>query len=516
MRTWPFLEAPLHVTWPTGIHLALFLAFLALGAASLVYAFAWKAQARPALLLHVAGGLLTLLAGDLITLLIGWELLSFSAFFLIASGGGTRAPRAAWRYLVFQIVAAAALFAGAAVQADASGSLAVTVADPAAQPLLLLAIAIKTAVIPLHGWLVDGYPAAPPALAPLLSVFATKVGVYTAARLLNLPPVSLLGGLMAVGGVLGALGQRTGRRLLSYHIVSQVGFMLAGVGLATGAGIAAGTFHAINNLAYKALLFMVIGAVIRQTGHDRLDGLGGLARQMPFTFAAGVIASASIAGLPPFNGFASKELLKSALGEGPVAWLLVAATVGTGLSFIKFIALVFLGRGRAEGIAPPRDPPPGMAVPMALLAAACLVLGLWPSLAVRGVAHAYYRPAAIGYAVFPLLGSAALWLAFRVRLAHLRLPAPWPAVRRIARQAARRTRARARAVHEMGWQATLAVALAAWLALALLFVGGDEDAPHGDGVHRLDEPLAQGPVLEHPRDLGQEPDVRARPRLRRE
>ncbi len=473
MRTWPYMEAPLQVAWPIGIHLALFLAFAGLGAACLAYAFAWKASARPAMILHVAGGLVTLLAGDLVTLLIGWELLSFSAFFLIASAGGRQAPRAAWRYLVFQIVAAGALFAGMAVQADASGSLAVTVADPAAQPLLLLAVAIKTAVIPLHGWLVDGYPAAPPALAPLLSVFATKVGVYTAARLMDLPPLSLLGGLMAVGGVLGALGQRSGRRLLSYHIVSQVGYMLAGVGLATEAGITAGIFHAVNHIVYKALLFMVMGAVILRVGHDRLDGLGGLARRMPFTFAAGVIASASIAGLPPFNGYASKELLKTALGPGPVMWLLTAATVGTGLSFIKFIALVFLGHGRAENADPPRDPPLRMAVPMALLAAACLVTGLWPALVVRGVAHAFYGPEALGAALWPLAGSAALWFAFRARLALLRLPTELPALRRIARQTARRMRAGAGAAHAIGWQTAFGLALAAGVALTLLFARGD-------------------------------------------
>lgn len=412
----PYLDLTLTLRPPGGVSWVLLLTFIGMGALGLIYALPVRNRRMYMVMgAHAVGGVLVLLAEDLITLLAGWEVLTFTAFFLIvgrlrpsraagksapgtgksggaaggsggaADGAGTGtgksaaaagassqggasglgsvssrgievrpaalgpqpgAPRAGVEYLAFQITAAAALFLGILIQYSQTGSLLVQTAHPAAQPVLLFAIAIKTGAMPLHFWLVDSYPKAPFAAAALLSVYSTKVGVYTAARLLSLPVTPYLGAFMALAGVAGALRQRDARRLLSFHIISQVGYMIAGVGLATELGIAAGLFHAVNHIIYKALLFMVAGAVIYRTGRTALTHLGGLYRDMPLTFLTGIVASAAIAGVPPMSGFASKELIKVAAGYGPVTTMLAIATMGTGLSFIKFMYAMFVQQPR--------------------------------------------------------------------------------------------------------------------------------------------------------------------------
>ncbi|MCG8481623.1 MAG: hypothetical protein MI724_21180, partial [Spirochaetales bacterium] len=292
----PFALAP-----PTGIEQALLGVYLLIG--GLGVALALAVRDRPlciAAAVHALSGVLSVLAHDLLTLLVAWELLTFSAFAIIRRGpgralplvhaggsrlgpargsGNERAERAAYWYLAAQICAAALFFVAIVVHAGESGSLAVAPLEAPAQPFMVSAVLVKTAMMPLHGWLIGSYTRAGFLGSFILSAYATKVGVYTAAESVvfvhgALPILSTVGAVVAVCAVLFALAQHSARRLLSYHIISQVGYMLAGVGLAgtgeAGVGITAGLFHSVNHILYKALLFLVVAVVADRVGHDDL------------------------------------------------------------------------------------------------------------------------------------------------------------------------------------------------------------------------------------------------------
>ena len=422
----PFYEFSLRLPQP-GAETALFAFFVLLGALTLLYALPDR---RPgtliAMLLHAGGGLLALTAQDLIVLLLGWETMTFTAFFLLARTGRENALSAGLRYIVIHMASATLFFIGAAVHWQATGALAVAPATPAAQPFFLAAILIKTAMIPMHAWLIDTYPKASYAGSVLFSIYTTKVGVFTAARLLRVslfdqPVLALVGATVAVLAVIGALRQRNARRLLAWHIVSQIGFMLAGVGLAVSMaggrlGVEAGLFHAVNHIVYKSALLMVAGAVCRQFGHDDLHRMGGAGRGMPVTFAVAVVASLAIVGVPPFAGYASKELLKQASQTPLIPGLLLVASVGTGLSFIKFIALIFLKKPAPGCDLPLKDPPALQRIPMLILAAFCLINGLRPGWILSGTDIDIYTPSAVIFGLIPPLAAGLIWLGIRRRV----------------------------------------------------------------------------------------------------
>lgn len=471
----PYLDGVFLFRPPAGVFAAVLVAFAVIAALGLLYAVPFSSSRGGGkgfmviLATHAAGGVLAVLAQDLLSLLVAWEMLAFSAFFAVGGNGNRAGSRVAHEYVAYQIVAAGAFFVGAAVHYRYTGSLSIEIVHPAAQPFLLGAVAIKAAAVPVHLWLVNAYPRAPVGAAPLLSVYATKVGLYTAARLLSVPVLPWIGAFMAVAGVAGALMQRSARRLLSYHIVSQLGFMFAGVGLATAAGITAGLFHAVNNMIYKALLFMVVGAVIYRTGRERIDDLGGLAGAMPITFAVGVVASASIAGMPPLAGFASKELIKTAIGHGPVTTALTVATVGTGLSFLKLMYAIFIRRPDRPYGNPPSEAPPAMLLPMGLLGTMCFVNGLFPALVVGNLPTEIYTARTVVAGLFPLAGSVLLWLAFHRRLLGGRQTSPLQArVQRYTGTIVSHARSALLLLHRANPQLYLAVVLAVWIVVVLL------------------------------------------------
>ena len=469
--------------WPApGAETALLAIFALLAALTLLYALPERKPAlRVAGLIHAAGGLIALTASDLIVLLLAWELATFSAFFILTQSGRSSALRAGLRYIVTQTAAAALFFVGAAIHWNTTGSLAVAPGASAAQPFFLAAILIKTAMMPLHVWLMDAYPRASYAGSALLSVYTTKIGVFTAARIVRVslfgqPILALIGAAVALGAVLAALRQRDARRLLSWHIVSQLGFMLAGVGLAgTGAdaeglGTEAGLFHAVNHIVYKALLLMVAGVVGQQFGHDDLFRMGGAARKMPVTFAVGVIGAAAIVGVPPFSGYASKELLKQAADSAPVVWLLVLASVGTALSFLKFISLIFLKKPAPADERPLADPCGFQLAPMLVLAALCVVFGLKPDWIASGFEGRYYTSAGLAFGLIPVGFAGAIWFFWRRRLAEeFDRPMPDHPVRWMEKVAKRLTVVLPRLRAAQGWhpQNALTAMILFWLGLAL-------------------------------------------------
>jgi multicomponent Na+:H+ antiporter subunit D len=219
-------------------------------------------------------------------------------------------------------------------------------------------------------------------------VFTTKTGVYGMYRAFPEGNVAIayMGGLMAVFGATYALFQNDMRRLLSYHIQSQVGYMVAGVGIGTALGQAGAMAHVFNHILYKALLFMTAGVIVYRTGKESLKKLGGLGREMPVTAGAFTVAALSIAGFPLFNGFVSKGIVISAshydFPAGPAAvgefhtleLLLLVGGVGTFLSFIKFGYYAFL-HGEYDGSV--ADANRGQMVAMVSVAALCVFYGIF-------------------------------------------------------------------------------------------------------------------------------------------
>ncbi|HUF92542.1 MAG TPA: Na(+)/H(+) antiporter subunit D [Candidatus Limnocylindria bacterium] len=421
-----------------------------------------------------ASALTLVLAGDWITFYAAWEILALASFALIADGGTARARGAAYRYLLVHVAGGACLLGGIVWHVGAGGGLLVQ-AVPAGGSgmLILIAFLVNAAVPPLHAWLTDAYPESSPAGGVLLSAFVTKSAVYALARVF--PGVELLlwaGIVMALWGVVLAVIENDIRRLLGYHIVSQVGYMVAGIGLGTPLAISGAVAHAFCHILYKGLLFMATGAVIQATGRRRLTELGGLGRLMPATLVLYMAGALSISGAPLLNGFVSKSIIVAAAqAEHATAmeWLLMLAAVGTFVSVGLKLPLQAFGGGPAT--APPAPVPAPMIWAMSLAAALCLLLGVWPSLLYRLLPFAVdYRPYTPGH-VFEtlevLLGAA---LGFVVLGSAVRAKAM------VTRDFDRAYRALGRAI-ALGAGGVLSRGAATLEALAYRLVAGAPAAP---------------------------------------
>jgi multicomponent Na+:H+ antiporter subunit D len=238
---------------------------------------------------------------------------------------------------------------------------------------------MNAAIVPLHAWLPESYSKASIVGSVILCIFTTKAAVYLLARTLpGSEAVMYLGAIMVVYGLVFAILQDDMRMLLSYHVISQVGYMVAAVGIGTTLALNGGVAHLFNHILYKALLFMVVGAIIYQTGRHRLSELGGLGKQMPITFYVSLIASAAIAGVPGFNGYVSKEMIVGAAAESgllTLELLLLIGSIGTFLSFVKLNYYAFI-KEKLDLVT--RDPPVPMLIAMVMTASACIIYGVYP------------------------------------------------------------------------------------------------------------------------------------------
>ena len=339
-------------------------------------------------MLYAGTSLGVVFAGDWITLLIFWELMAITSTLLIWEAGG-EAVQAGYRYLLFHGFGGAMLGAGIALLFfEGAGSTVGSIAGFWPSLFIILGIGVNVTMIPMHTWLPDSYPRTHFAASVFLSVYTTKAAVYLLARAQpSTDLVAFMGAIMAVYGVSFAVLQTNMRKLLSYHIVSQVGYMVAGVGLASWPGIAAhigelgldgGMAHVFNHILYKALLFMTVGVVIWRTGENTMEKLGGLMKKMPITALAFWVAAFSISGVPFFNGFVSKGMIITAAEENnALLWaLLEIASFGTFLSFLKLGYFAFLRPGTIEA----RDPPLTVKAAMLGTAALCVAIGVYPPL----------------------------------------------------------------------------------------------------------------------------------------
>ena len=365
---------------------------------------------------YVSGSLGAIFAGDLLVLFLFWELMAFSSVFLIWFRRTPESLRAGYRYLLVHVFGGLALLAGIMLWMHEKGTaqIAFTQFGEAAYTvpgmLILIGIVLNAAVPPLHAWLPDAYPNGTFNGSVFLSAFTTKTAVYALCR--GFPGMELLvwlGVIMALYGVVYAVIENDIRRLFSYHIVSQVGYMVAGVGMANldkpwGQlalnGVCA---HAFAHILYKGLLFMGGGAVLHMTGETRMSQLGGLYKKMPWTFLLTLIGGLSISAFPFFNGFVSKSMIVSAGFENPhyiwAAFLLMLASIGTFYcNGLKVPYFVWFGTDKCTPEVRDRagDPPWNMLTAMGLTAFLCIFLGcaygvLYDLLPFAEIA-AHYRP----------------------------------------------------------------------------------------------------------------------------
>lgn len=338
---------------------------------------------RAAVLVYIGSALGVVYAGDLLTLFAFWEIKAITSAAVIAAGATRWAAQAALRYLYVHVAGGTVLLAGVLIHLGETGSLAFDAfaLDSVATWLILIGFAVGAAIPPLHAWIADAYPQASVAGTVFLSAFTTKAGVYVLAR--GFPGVELLvwlGVIMALYGVVFAVLENEIRRLLSYHIVSQVGFMVAAVGLGTELALNGAVAHAFAHIIYKGLLLMGAGAVLYAAGTSRLTELGGLARKQPWVLVLFLIGAFSISGVPLFSGFVSKELSIEAaalLDRDVVEAGLKLASVGTFLSItMKVTWFAWFGTDRGVAV---RPVPASMLTAMGLAAAINIGIGIYPA-----------------------------------------------------------------------------------------------------------------------------------------
>ena len=338
-----------------------------------------------AALLYAAGSLGVVFAGDWLTAFVFWEVMGVASLVVIWHGGFPRTAAAGFRYLFVHISGGSLFFAGVLLHVANGGGLAIEplTASGLTSPgswLILAGVAVNAAIPPFHAWLTDAYPEASVTGMVFLSAYTTKTAVYVLLR--AFPGTELLvwaGVLMALYGVVYAVLENDIRRLLGYHIISQVGYMVAGVGMGTMLAMDGSAAHAFCHILYKALLLMGAGAVLHATGRRTLTDLGGIWRQMPLVVGLYIVGAFSISGVPLFNGFISKSMIVTAAaddGRVAVELLLTLASIGTFLhTGLKLPYFMFFGPTRRLDIQPiPRN----MLVAMGLGAACCVALGLGP------------------------------------------------------------------------------------------------------------------------------------------
>ena len=333
-------------------------------------------------LLYAGSALGAVFAGDLLTLFFFWEILALTSAFLIFARKTERARRAGIRYLFIQVVSGGLLLAGTLMLYRESGSLAFNHIGLGtfASGLIFLAFGIKCAFPLLHNWLTDAYPEATVTGTVFLSAFTTKVAVYALARgFSGTEALVYIGAVMTCFPIFYAVIENDLRRVLAYSMINQIGFMVVGVGLGTALAVNGAIAHAFNEVIFKGLLMMSMGAVLYRTGKMNGSDLGGLYKSMPITTTLCIVGAASISAFPLFSGFVSKSMVMVAvLDEGhPVVWLaLLFASAGVfHHAGIKIPFFAFFAHD--SGIRTP-EPPLNMLIAMSIAAILCVFIGSYP------------------------------------------------------------------------------------------------------------------------------------------
>jgi multicomponent Na+:H+ antiporter subunit D len=351
-------------------------------------------------MLMLTGMNAVLVAADLFNLYVFLEISAISAYSLVAFGTKGAELEASFKYAVMGIVGSSFILLGIAVLYGYTSTLdmALIAHSVAASPragiipfvsaMFLMGFGLKSALVPFHAWLPDAHTSAPTPISAMLSgVFIKVLGVYSLLRIffnvLGAGPAILsvmmfLGAVSIIVGVVLAVGQWDFKRLLAYHSISQIGYIMLGVGLGSPIGIFGGLFHLLNHSVFKSLLFLNSGAVDHSTGTRDLREMGGLREKMPVTAGTNLIASMSISGVPPFNGFVSKLIIILACFQaGRIGYAFWAAlgSLLTLASFMKVQRYAFCG-ALNEKWKNAKEAPAAMCFAMIALAVACALGGL--------------------------------------------------------------------------------------------------------------------------------------------
>ncbi|MCD6150046.1 MAG: Na(+)/H(+) antiporter subunit D [Deltaproteobacteria bacterium] len=364
--------------------------FVIISFISMIYAIHIKEMGQHvAAYLYVGSTLGVVFAGDLFSLFFFWEIMAAASVFLIWYNKTPTSLMAGFRYAMVHLFGGAILLGGIVMHISSTGSIAFNPFDLStlAAKFILFGFLINAAVPPLHAWLPDAYPEGTITGSVFMTAFTTKSAVYVLARSFAGTEILVwLGAIMAVYGVIYAIIEKDIRRLLSYHIVSQVGYMVCAVGLGSEMALNGAGAHAFCHIIYKAVLFMGMGAVIQVTGRRNILDLKGrnLYRKMPITLVLYMVGAFSISAVPLFNGFVSKTMIVAAAGYGhrPVIELMLhLASVGTFLSVgLKLPWGVWFGKpdGSEDEIANVKEPPLNMQIGMGLGALLCVITGIFP------------------------------------------------------------------------------------------------------------------------------------------
>ena len=370
----------------------------------LIYAIGQDSEERrfaafhPVYLVLAAGVSASFITGDLFNLFVAFEMMLVASYVLLTLGGRAGQVRSGMSYIVISLIASTLFITTLALFYSATGT--VNMAELAERipelssgvrtgfSLILIAVfGIKAGIFPLFFWLPDSYPTAPNAVTAIFAGLLTKVGVYAIIRtqLLLFPAdaqqgklLLVVAGCTMVVGVLGALANDDLQRILSFHIISHIGYMIMGLGLFTLAGVAGAVFYVVHHIVVKTALFLVAGLVERKAGSDRLSRLGGMVRSAPMIAVLYALPALSIAGLPPFSGFVAKFALVGAAIEAE-QWAIVAVAL-----FVSLLTMYVMSRiwssvfwGESEdGVVMARLAPGFIKVPMLMTAATVVVVGL--------------------------------------------------------------------------------------------------------------------------------------------
>jgi multicomponent Na+:H+ antiporter subunit D len=342
------------------------------------------------------------LTADLFNLFVWFEVAALACYGLTAFLlERPIALEAAFKILALTTLASFAVFIGAGLLYAANGALNyaqlhdalarhLTTPDLVALGLLVAGFATKAGLVPFHGWLADVHTATSGPVSALFSGLMYNFGIVAAGRLafqiFGVTGVPVLGLLLTMGiisallGAVMALAQDNLKRLLAYDTISQMGIMAIGLGTGSATGVAGTVYHLVNHALFKSLLFLCAGAILHRTGLTDLSGMGGLVRRMPVVAAAFVIGAASIAGIPPLNGYVSLSLIHTGLLDShqylPYALMLIAQTITiAALGKAAWLAFFRPRAGESQRLEPLR---PGMVAGLASLAVCCVAFGVLP------------------------------------------------------------------------------------------------------------------------------------------
>jgi len=322
------------------------------------------------------------LAGDFFSLYIFWEIMAVASTFLILARKTEKSQTAAFRYILVHLFGGLLLLVGIILYYQQCGTLEFDYIglDGIASYLIFAGIALNAAIPPLHPWLKDAYPEATVTGAVFLSAFTTKSAVYVMAR--TFPGTELLiylGAMMTALPIFYAVLENDIRRVLSYSLMNQVGFMMCGIGIGTQLAINGTVSHAFCHILYKALLFMAAGSVLHMTGKIRCTDLGGLYKTMPLTCIFCMVGSASISAFPFFSGFISKSMIVSAAAHDKLTliWLILQFASAGVVDHAGIKVPYFMFFGHDSGIRT-KEPPLNMTIAMGIAACFCVFIGIFP------------------------------------------------------------------------------------------------------------------------------------------